>query len=160
MPPRELSRSPYQIGQPFNPWRGACGFYIPDLVSRLGPIVILGTRRKLSHGHKRLYTLLVRRWGREGPCYPGQGDLVRELACSERAVRMWIEDLEAFGLILRRHRGRGKGGAGQPDEYSFLWHPIFDRQEWTPPIFGRDPFQRNSYHRNSASKPAGRTAIR
>src|SRR6266700_4825198 len=100
MSPRELSRGAYQIGQPFNPWRGACGFYTPDPVSRLGAVVVLGTRRKLSHGHKRLYTLLVRRWGREGPCYPGQENLAHELGSSERAVRMWIEDLEACGCIL------------------------------------------------------------
>lgn len=66
--PRPVSvRSPtanaMKIGEPFNPWRGSCGFYAPDVVSRLGPVVILGTRRKLSHGHKCLYILLVRRWG-------------------------------------------------------------------------------------------------
>ena len=116
------------IGEPFNPWRDACGFYAPDELTRLGALVIIATHRKLSHGHKLLYVLLVRRWGRRGPCFPGQAALARTLGVSERTVRMWIEDLEAFGLILRRSRGRAKGGCGQTDEYIFLWHPIFDRR--------------------------------
>ena len=41
----------------FNPWRGACGFYAPDVVRRL-------LRRGLSDGRKRLYAHLVRSAGR------------------------------------------------------------------------------------------------
>ncbi len=120
--------APLMVGEPFNPWRGACGFYPPDVVSEIRAVVILQTRRKLAANHKQLYTHLVRRWGREGPCYPRQERLARDLGCSVRSIRMCVEDLEAFGLIARRGRGRGKGGDGQSDEYSFLWHPVFDRQ--------------------------------
>ncbi len=121
-----------KVGDVFNPWRGACGFYAPDVVSRLRPFTILETRRKFSTGHKLLYTRLVRRAGRNGRCFPGQADLAEAVGKSERAVRMWLEDLEAFGLIARRCRGRGKKGAGQTAEYTFLWHALFDRQN--PPI--------------------------
>jgi hypothetical protein len=120
--PRRLS-----IGEAFNPWRGACGFYPPDAVSRLQPLTVIATRRRFSDGQKRLYTLLVRRSGRNGQCFPGQGDLATALGKSERAIRRWLEDLEAFGLIGRQCRGRSKGGNGQTDSYTFLWHPIFDQ---------------------------------
>lgn len=115
------------VGEAFNPWRGACGFYVPDVVSALRPFTVALTRRKFSDGHKRLYVLLVRRWGREGPCFPSQQGMASLLGKSERTVRMWMEDLEAFGLIKRRCRGRGKGGKGQADEYTFLWHTVFER---------------------------------
>ncbi len=118
-----------KVGEAFNPWRGACGFYAPDLVSRIGPVVVLATRRKLADGHKALYIRLVRRWGQHGPCFPSYESLASDLGRSVRIVKMWIEDLEAFGLIDHRRRGRAKGGAGQTNEYRFLWHPIFEVQK-------------------------------
>lgn len=114
-------------GDVFNPYRRACGFYPPDMVSRMGPFVLLKSRRKFTSAHKLLYVLLVRRWGRQGPCFPSQKRLASDLGMNERTIRRTIEDLEEFGLISRRTRGRGKGGRGQADEYSFLWHAIFDR---------------------------------
>ena len=82
-----------KIGDSFNPWRGACGFYAPDVLSRLGPLVILGTRRKLSHGHKQLYTLLVRRWGRDGPCFPNYESLADDLEISYDRPRCYSSKL-------------------------------------------------------------------
>jgi Helix-turn-helix domain len=117
-----------QPGEPFNPWRRACGFYPPDSVSRLRHVVILETRHRLTDGHKRLYTLLVRRWGQKGPCYPAQESLAADLGCCLRQVKVWIADLEAFGLIRYRRRGRGNGGRGLTNEYTFLWHLIFEVQ--------------------------------
>src|SRR5260221_13699708 len=86
------SASGMKVGETFNPWRRACGFYPPDLVSRFGPLVVCATRRNFKHSHKQLYTLLVRRWGREGPCFPGQSHLAASLGASERSIRMWVED--------------------------------------------------------------------
>jgi len=40
----------------FNPWRGACGFYPPDVVGR---------QKTLTDGQKRLYERLVRFAGRK-----------------------------------------------------------------------------------------------
>jgi hypothetical protein len=37
---------PRIIGEPFNPWHKACGFYPPDVVAR---------QRNLTDGQKRLY---------------------------------------------------------------------------------------------------------
>lgn len=114
-------------GDVFNPWRGACGFYAPDVVSQLGAFVLLTSRRKFTSAHKSLDVLLVRRWGREGPCIPSQKHLALSLGKPERTITRLIDDTEEFGLIGRRRRGRGKGGNGQSDEYTFLWHAIFDR---------------------------------
>jgi len=99
--------------------------------------MVLSTRRKLTHGHKALYRLLIRRWGREGPCFPGQSYLARELGVHERTIRTWTDDPEASGLIERRRRGRGIGGRGQSDEYTFLWHLVLDRQD-APFLTGRN----------------------
>ena len=118
-----------KIGEPFNPWRGACRFYPPDIVSKLGRTTVLGTHRRFTASHKHLYTLLVRRWGREGPCYPSYKSLAAAMGCSVRAVKMWIEDLEAFGLVRHHRRGRGEGGDGLSNEYSFLWHAVFEVQK-------------------------------
>jgi hypothetical protein len=59
-----------QVGEAFNPWRGACGFYTPDFVSRLRNVVVLSTRHRLTDGHKSLFVRLVRRCGQNGCCFP------------------------------------------------------------------------------------------
>src|ERR1019366_9992556 len=115
-----------QIGEAFNPWRGACGFYVPDVISRIGPMMIVEGRCKFGDGHKRLMTLLVRRWGRLGPCFPSHKRNAADLGRSERSVKRWSEDLERFGLIARKRRGRGPGGKGLSNEYVFLWHHIYE----------------------------------
>src|SRR4051812_38961831 len=107
-------------GEAFNPYRGECGFSPSDVVSSVGPVTVLKTRRKFSDGHKRLYARVVRYWGRKGPCFPSYERLAQDLGRSQRAVKLWMEDLEAFGLIGKRRRGRGEGGNGQSNEYTFL----------------------------------------
>jgi hypothetical protein len=136
-------------GEPFNPWRGVCGFYPPDCVSRLRQVFILKTRHKLTDGHKCLYTLLVRRWGQKGPCFPGQESLAADLGRSVREVKVWIGDLEAFGLIRYRRRGRGNGKRGLTNEYTFLWHRIFEVQ--SPP---KARFSKCDYGRFEVRKSA------
>ncbi len=49
------------IGQPFNPYRGVCGFYPPNAVRR---------QRGIGDGQKFLYECLVRYAGKNGQCYP------------------------------------------------------------------------------------------
>jgi hypothetical protein len=90
--------------------------------------MILKTRHRLADGHKCLYILLVRRWGQKGPCFPSQASLAADLGRSLRQVKVWIADLEAFGLIRYRRRGRGDGGQGLTNDYTFLWHRIFEVQ--------------------------------
>lgn len=126
-PRREPTRaSALELGQPFNPWRGSCGFYPPDCLSRLRGVVILGTRRRLTDGHKSLFVRLVRRAGQDGRCFPSYASLAADLGRSVRQVKTWVADLEAFGLIRHRRRGRGSGGRGLENEYTFLWHRIYE----------------------------------
>jgi len=105
-------------GQPFNPWRGSCGFYPPDIVGRdrsLG----------LTDGQKRLHERLVRYAGRDGHCWPSQATLAAELGKAERQVRYDLGKLRAAGLI-GWHSRKAKNGRG--NVYQFPWHPIFERQ--------------------------------
>lgn len=115
----------FEVGQPFNPWRGSCGFYPPDCLSRLRGVVILSTRHRLTDGHKNLFARLVRRAGQDGLCFPSYESLAGDLGRSVRQVKTWVADLEAFGLIRHRRRGRGHGGRGLENEYTFLWHEIY-----------------------------------
>ncbi len=115
-----------EVGQPFNPWRVSCGFYPPDCLSRLRGVVILGTRHRLTDGHKNLFIRLVRRAGQDGRCFPSYASLAADLGRSVRQVKTWVADLEAFGLIRHRRRGRGHGGRGLENEYTFLWHQIYE----------------------------------
>ncbi len=65
-----------------------------DAISRLGPLVILKTRRKLSHGHKNMHALLVRLWCSKQKCCPSYEWLASSLGISLRSAKMLIEDLE------------------------------------------------------------------
>jgi len=109
--------SELRVPEPFNPWRGACGFYPPDVVGRdrtLG----------LSDGQKRLYERLVRFAGRDGACFPSGDALAAELGKSERQVREDRNRLKAIGLIDWTNRDGGRN-----NRYVFLWHAIFERQD-------------------------------
>ncbi len=111
-----------QIGETFNPWRGACGFYPPDVVGRL-------PSRALTDGQKRLYERLVRYAGRDGRCFPAQETLARELGKTERQVRRDLERLEAYPLVKSVARDGRRGNT-----YLFLWHPIFEESRRTVPV--------------------------
>lgn len=118
-----------KIGEPFNPTRQACGFFPQDVVSRLPRLTILETRRKFSHGHKNIYALLVRLWAKNQECSPDYKWLAQAVGVSLRSVKMLAEDLEAFGVIQHAvRRGRQKGGRHLTNEYTFLWHSIFEVQ--------------------------------
>jgi hypothetical protein len=88
-----------RVGEQFNPWRGSCGFYAPDVVSRLRGVVILTNRHKLTDLHKSLFIRLVRRAGRDGKCYPSYESLATDIGRCLRQVKTAVGDLEAFGLI-------------------------------------------------------------
>lgn len=101
-------------GDPFNPWREACGFYPPDIVGR---------QRTLGDGPKRLYERMVRWAGKNGRCWHGQETMAEELGKTGRQVRSNIRALEAAGLISHRSRdGR------RSNTYVFLWNDWFERK--------------------------------
>ncbi|MFB3777154.1 MAG: helix-turn-helix domain-containing protein [Bryobacteraceae bacterium] len=99
-------------GEPFNPWRGACGFYPPDLVSR---------QKTLTDGQKLLYARLVRYAGKDGSCFPSFRRLAEDLGKSERQVKRDMLALEQERLIGHVRRGRRLANV-----YEFLWHAIFE----------------------------------
>jgi len=102
----------------FNPYRGACGFYPPDVVGR---------RRDLTDGQKRLYERLVRRAGDNGACFPSFKLLAFDLGKSERQVKSDMAALERYPLITHVRYGRRLANS-----YQFLWHPIFDSRDVQP----------------------------
>jgi hypothetical protein len=101
-------------GETFNPWREACGFYVPDVIGRL---------RSLTDGQKRLYERLVRYAGRDGHCYPSQQRLAEDLGKSDRQIRRDLEKLEELRFIGHSFReGR------RSNTYVFLWHEAIENQ--------------------------------
>lgn len=105
------------VGDDFNPYREACGFFPADVVGR---------QRWLGDGPKRVYAQLVFRAGADGRCFPSHRFLADELGKSERQVRYDLGALESAGLVAHRRNGRRMS-----NNYVFLWHDIFngDRQD-------------------------------
>jgi hypothetical protein len=112
LPPRVPQR---KTGEQFNPWRGVCGFYPPDIVAR---------QRDLGSGPKRLYERLVRWAGHKGTCWYSFDTMAAALGKCVRQVKSDIATLEAYGLIAHQRRGRRLANL-----YTFLWHPLFDGGE-------------------------------
>lgn len=99
-------------GEPFNPYRGICGFYPPDIVGR---------QHDLTDGQKRLYERLVRRAGKNGACFPSLELLAFDLGKSDRQVKRDLSALERRGLV-----GHVRHGRRLANSYQFLWHQIFE----------------------------------
>src|SRR5579872_6901039 len=97
------------IGQPFNPWRGACGFYPPDIVG-------CNTELELTDGQKRLYERGVRWAGKKGKFWYGFETMAQALGKSVRQIKADMATLEAKGLMDHTRRQR------QSNLYRFLWH--------------------------------------
>jgi hypothetical protein len=110
-PPREDAL--LRIGQPFNPSRKCCGFYPPDIVGR---------RRDLTDGQKRLYERGVRWAGQNGIFWRGFESIAEALGKSIRQVKADMAALEQFGLIRHNRRRRNS------NVYEFLWHAMFEVQ--------------------------------
>lgn len=109
LPPRVPAR---KAGAQFNPWRGACGFYPPDINAR---------QRDLGDGPKRLCERLVRWAGKNGTCWYAFDTMAAVLGKCVRQVKSDMAALETYGLI--NHQRPGKRITNR---YAFLWHPLFD----------------------------------
>jgi hypothetical protein len=81
-PHHNSARSP-RPGEAFNPWRGARGFYPPD---------VLGRQQTLA--------------GRDGQCFPSLERLSSELGEPIITVRRQLAELEALSLIAKVRRGK------------------------------------------------------
>lgn len=106
-------RREFRVGEAFNPWHEVCGFYPPDVVGR---------RRDLTNGQKRLYERGVRWAGHNGIFWYGFKKIAEELGKSMRQVKDDMAALEAKGLIRHTRRRRNS------NVYSFLWHSMFEVQ--------------------------------
>jgi hypothetical protein len=114
-----------KAGDRFDPYRGACQFYPPDVVGRQRKLLdASGKDRDVTDGQKRLYERLVRYAGRNGKCWHSQAGMAEDLGKSERQVRYDLDALDSFRLIDRER----KRGSHRLTIYFFLWHSIFERQ--------------------------------
>jgi hypothetical protein len=116
------------IGECFNPWRQACGFYAPDIVGKQRTLVDdKGKSRTITDGQKRLLERLMRFAGQQGKCWQSQRTLATVLGKCERQIRADLDCLEAVGLI-KRERKRAKNAFARHTIYLFLWHPIYESE--------------------------------
>ena len=111
--PTKLPQKP-KLGEAFTPWRKLWGIYWPDVV---------GQRKDLKDGPKRLYERLVRRAGENATCWPEFDTLAAYLGKSEKTVRKDAKVLADHGLIRWKTRdGR------RSNTYEFLWDASFDAE--------------------------------
>ncbi len=84
---------------------------IVDQSLRLGfiqlPKLILYARN-ISRDAKLLYGVLLGYAWQEQRCFPGYQRLCLDMGASENAVRKYMRELEAVGLLQQRRRGQGK----------------------------------------------------
>ena len=84
---------------------------IADQSLRLGfvqlPKLILYARN-ISRDAKLLYAILLGYAWQELRCFPGYSRLCQDMGASENAVRKYMRELEAAGLLHQRRRGLGK----------------------------------------------------
>ncbi len=89
---------------------------------RIYPPAILGRRRDVSDGPKRVYQVLYDRAGENGCCWPSFETIAYDTGKSVRQVKNDVAELERLGLIQHRRRRR------ETNVYEFVWHEMFDVQ--------------------------------
>lgn len=125
----------------FNPFGLFHGVFIPEALIQFSG---------LSPGAKIAYGRLVRYAGQDGACHPRQTTLAREIGVTDRQVRSYIGELTTLGFLRVVRKG-----LHAPNEYFFLWHPIFngsDRKE----VSAQDRKLRSHQDRNETSAPIPR----
>jgi len=103
-----------KVGELFAPWRKLWNIYWPD---------VIGRRKDLSDGQKRLYEWLVRHAGEKATCWPSFRLLSEELGKSDKTIRKDAKVLSDRGLIRWKHRAERRSNT-----YEFLWAASFDRE--------------------------------
>ncbi len=99
-------------GQRFNPHGRFNGILIPEALVKF---------KGLSLGAKITYGRLARFAGQNGKCHPRQATLAREIGVTDRQVRTYLKELEDQRFIKTIQKGLRR-----PNEYEFLWHPLFN----------------------------------
>jgi Helix-turn-helix domain len=137
-----------RLGERFTPFRKLRDIYWPDVVGR---------RKDLFDGQKRLYERLVRHAGDKATCWPSFGLLAEELGKSEKTIRKDARVLSDCGRITWKHRdGR------RSNTYEFLWVAPFDAEferKWgaAQVTNGREPvaaFERKNENKVSGTRGA------
>ncbi len=108
-------RSPFQAGEPFNPYRMFTGLYIPEGLARCAWI---------SAGAKLAWGRLARYAGNNGCCHPSVTTLAEEIGVSARQAQRYLAELERLRLIRRLNRFADR--AQTSNGFEFLWHELFE----------------------------------
>lgn len=103
------------IGQEFNPFRKFTGYFIPEC---------LLPYESISTGAKLCLAVMFRYLGNNEIAWPGQSKLAEKMGVSVRMVGSYLQELEQDGFIRS-----DRIGLGQTNNYSALWHRIFDEDE-------------------------------
>lgn len=104
-------------GETFNP-----GELRERTMGRVYPPAILGRRRDMSDGPKRVYQVLYDRAGENGRCWPSFETIAYDTGKSVRQVKNDVAELERLRLIQHQRRRR------ESNAYEFVWHEMFDVQ--------------------------------
>jgi GntR family transcriptional regulator len=112
-------------GKRFSPYRLFVGAIVPNCVMEL---------TDLSQTAKLCLARLYQYAGQDTRCYPAINSLALALGVKRSAAKRAIQELVEYGLLERIER-TGGNGRRESNDYHFLRHHIFDREDdaTTPP---------------------------
>src|SRR5919202_4457151 len=65
-------------------------------------------KANLSHGARLLYSILLSYCWQKDDCYPSYDTLMADMHCHSQALRSYIKELIAHGLLTVERRGNGR----------------------------------------------------
>lgn len=108
-----------RIGESFNPFGLFVGSFVPNCLMRT---TLLGSTEKL------VWARLAQYAGKGGRAFPLQETLADEVGITPQGLRSALKRLRQHDLI-KIHGPRGVGRLShRPNEYVFLWHPLFEEE--------------------------------
>jgi hypothetical protein len=108
------------------------------------PYIVIKSKR-LSHGAKIAYALLLHYAWQEGSCYPGQTRMADDLNVARQSVGRYITELVDVGAIVVKRRGQGKTN-------------IYRLPPLPEPLDGENPDVAKTVHQDAHASKAQRSA--